>query len=342
MLHSGGLRICVSVSAFTAVRGVSARGAGGFRHDSGIFVRMIIGKLGNAFFLGKTTFRAAKLHNACSFLRRFFRNLRRAEGMQLGIQSEAAVAAAHRPVSVLVIGHLTGFVSTVTAFRAEMRSPFCAFRTESVFTSQIRCSFRTAIPAVVTVRAHLSTILTFSARITAVRAIGAVFSAVCADIIRAVTAIIAVAAHGVGTVYANAAIGAEFIQTAGALAAIFTDAFRTVDTDSAAVITYLRAAAALTAIFTEYIARTVTADIAGRAEIITAIGAFFPTVRTKIRTVFTALTARTHASAVRAEAAVEAEAVRTGTVGTFAAFNAQLSVGALIAVLTAIGAYSGT
>ncbi len=162
-----------------------------------------------------------------------------------------------------------------------------------------------------------------------IRTIRTVFAAVNADVIGTVSAIIAVAAHYVGAVNTHTAIGTEFVHASGALAATFADIFGAVSANSAAVLAYLSATAALIAVLAEQTINAFTADIAGSAEFVKAVGTFFTTIRTEICAVFASLTAGTDDAAVRAESAGHTEAVRSGAVNAFAAFRTHFSVSAV-------------
>ena len=137
--------------------------------------------------------------------------------------------------------------------------------------SKIFCRFFTAIFTKFAVGANVYAVFTFAALHTEPGAVGAVFTAVCAKIIRTVAAIIAVSAHTVGTVNANAAIGTEFIHTSRAFAAIFTHGLRAVCTNNAAFFADFRAVAALIAILAEEVVRTFPADIAGSTEFVRTV-----------------------------------------------------------------------
>jgi len=223
-----------------------------------------------------------------------------------------------------------------------MAFPGVTFGADTVAATEFRRSFCTAILAQPAIGAYLHAVLAFFALRAELGTVGAVFTAVNADVIGTVAAVIAVAAHAVGTVNADAAVGTEFINTSGAFAALLAHALGTVGTDGAAVIAYFRAFAALITILAEDILRTFTANIAGHTEFVRAVGAFFAAVRTEIRTVFASLAARADNAAVRAESAVYAEAVRTRTVNALAAFRAHLTVGAVRAFFVTIRAYGGT
>ena len=207
--------------------------------------------------------------------------------------------------------------------------PLCAFRTDFMIASHVRCCFRTAIHAHFAIRTDIHAIFTPTALITSVCTVRAVFPAVYADVIRTVTAIIAVTAHTVGTVDADAAIGTEFVHASGAFAAVGTDTLRTVRTDGTALLTDLRAVAALIAVLTEDIVRAIPADIAGCTEFIITIGAFFIALGAEIGTVFASLAAGTDDAAVGAESAGNAEAVRASTVNACAAFRTKVTLGAV-------------
>jgi len=261
--------------------------------------------------------------------------------VRLFIQPDTASVSADRPVFILVMVNLSGAARTVTAFRAVMCFPLCALRANSVRASKIFCLFFTAVLAHLAIGTDFHAVFTFAALHTESGAVGAVFTAVDTDVIRTVTAIAAVTAHDVGTVNANAAVGTEFIHTSGAFAAVLADAFRAVRTDDTAALTDLRAVAALPAILAEQILCAFPADIAGSTEFVRAVGAFLATVRTEIRTVFASLAAGTYCSAVGAESAGNAEAVRASTVNACAAFRTHLSVRAVQAFFTAFLADDG-
>lgn len=255
--------------------------------------------------------------------------------MRLFIQPDTASVSADRPVFILVMVNLFGAARTVTAFRAVMCFPLCALRANSVRASKIFCLFFTAVLAHLAIGTDFHAVFTFAALHTESGTVGAVFTTACTEVVSTVTAIVAVAAHNVGTVNADAAVGTEFIHTSGAFAAVIADAFRAVCTDDTAVLTDLRAVAALPAILAEQILCAFPADIAGNTEFVRAVGAFLATVRTEIRTVFASLAAGTYCSAVGAESAGNAEAVRASTVNACAAFRANFSIGAVQAFFPA-------
>ena len=159
----------------------------------------------------------------------------------------------------------------MAALRAEMCFPLRTFRADSVRASEIFCSFFTAILAKLAFGANFHAVFTFAAFLAEVGAVGAVFTAVCAKVIRTVAAVIAIPAHTVGTVDANAAIGTEFIHTSGAFSAIFTHGLRAVRTNDAAVFADFRTVAALTAILAEQILCAFPADIAGSTEFVRTV-----------------------------------------------------------------------
>ena len=148
--------------------------------------------------------------------------------------------------------------------------PFCAFRTDSVIAAEILCVFGTADLTQFAIGADFHAVFAFPAFLTVSGAVGAVFAAINADVIRTVAAIIAVAAHYFGTVHTDAAVGTEFVHTSGALPAIFTDVFGTVSTDDSAVLTNFRAVSALITLLAELLVCTFPTDIAGCAEFIRA------------------------------------------------------------------------
>ena len=195
---------------------------------------------------------------------------------------------------IRIVLDLAGFACAVTALAAVVAFPLCAFGTNFVFASHIRCSCCTAFLAQLAIVTDVNTVLTFAALGADGCAILAVFAAVDADTILAVTAIVTVTAHDIGTVDADAAIGTELIHTAGALAAAFAAVFRTIGANDATVLTDLRAVAALIAVLTENIVRAFTADIAGGTEFVHTVGTLFFTIRTEVRAVFTAFAAGTY------------------------------------------------
>lgn len=266
------------------------------------------------------------MHHTIRFFRCFFCNRSFPENVRLFIQPDTASVSADRPVFILVMVNLSGAAHTVTAFRAVMCFPLCALRANSVRASKIFCRFFTAVLAHLAIGTDFHAVFTFAALHTESGAVGAVFTAVDTDVIRTVTAIVAVVAHDVGTVNADATVGTEFIHTSGAFAAVLADVFRAVCTDDTAVLTDIRAVAALSAILAVQISRTLAADVTGGAEFIRTVRAFLPAVRAKIRAVFTALSAGANRTAVRTESAGYAEAVRAGTVNAGAAFGANLAL----------------
>lgn len=223
-----------------------------------------------------------------------------------------------------------------------MAFPFCALDTDPVIASHVFCRFCTAIHARLTIGTYLNTVSAFAAGIAEICTVRAEFTAFCTKVICAVPAIIAVPAHAVGTVKTNAAIGAEFVRAAGAFSAFFADIFGTVGTNNAAVLANLRTVAALIAVLTEQLVGAFTADITGSAEFVAAVGAFLAAFGAKIGAVFASFPARADNAAIRAEAAVYAEAVRAGAIHAFAAFRAHFSVGAVRAFFTALHTDGGT
>lgn len=256
--------------------------------------------------------------------------------MKLGIQSDVASTSAHRPVLIFIAFDFIRLTCAVTALDAVMAFPLCAFRTNRVITSHIRCRFCAAILAHLAVVTDICTIFTFHALIADICTVRAVFAAVDADVIDAVTAIIAVTAHCIGTVDADATVRAELVNTAGTLTAVLTNIFRTVTADYAAILADFRAVAAKLTVLTPYITRTLAADVTRKTEFVRAVGAFFITVRADIHTVFAAFSARTYKSAVGAKSAGYTEAVRAGAVNTFTAFRTHLSVRTFAALFAAL------
>lgn len=238
------------------------------------------------------------MHHTIRFFRCFFCNRSFPENVRLFIQPDTASVSADRPVFILVMVNRSGAAHTVTAFRAVMCFPLCALRANSVRASKIFCRFFTAVLAHLAIGTDFHAVFTFAALHTESGAVGAVFTAVDTDVIRTVTAIVAVAAHDVGTVNADATVGTEFVHTSGAFAAVLADVFRAVCTDDTAVLTDIRAVAALSAILAVQISRTLAADVTGDAEFIRTVRAFLPAVRAKIRAVFTALSAGANRTAV--------------------------------------------
>ena len=287
---------------------------------------MSTGQLWNGFFLGKAANRAGKRHYTVSLLRCLFRDLALAEGMQFRVQPFVAAVTADRPVFIRIVLNFTGFADAVPAFCAVMIFPFCAFRTDSVIAAEILCTFGTAFLTQLAIGADFRTVFAFAAFLTESSAVGAVFPAVGTEIVGAVTAVVAVLTHAVGTVDTYAAVGTEFVNTSGALAALLAHALSAVAADDAAVLTDLCTITALTAVFTVQTVRTFPTDIAGSAEFIRAGGADLTAFGAKVRAVFASLAAGTDGTAVRAESAVHAEAVRAGAVHAFAAFDTKLTV----------------
>lgn len=301
-------------------------------------MRMSVCKLRNRLFFCKAANSAGELYYAVGLLRRFFGNLTFAEDMWFGVQSDVASAAADCPVLILIVLDLSRLAYAVLTFRTVVIFPFRTFGTDAMRAPHCHCRFFTAIFADFAVRAYFNTIFTFAALITEACTVRAVFAAVGTNVISTVTAVIAVAAHYIGTVNAYATIGTKFVHASGTFSASLADVFRTVGTDDSAPLADLRAVAALIAVLAKDIIRTFTAGIAGHTEFIGAVGAFFITIRAEICTVFAALSAGTYCSAVRAESAGCAEAIRSGTVNTFAAFRTHLSVGAVGALFTTLHA----
>lgn len=255
--------------------------------------------------------------------------------MRLFIQPDTASVAADGPVFICIIFELARTANTVTALGTVMGFPFCALRADSVRASKRLCRLYTTILAKLAVGADCDTVFTFAAFLAEVGAVGTVFTAVCAKVIRTVAAIIAVPAHTVGTVNANAAVGTKFIHTSRAFAAVLADAFRAVRTNDAAVFADFRTVAALTAILAEQILCAFPADIAGSTEFVTAIGTFLFAFGADIRTVFASFTAGADNAAVRAQSAGNAETVRTGAVYANSTFRAKFTVGAVQAFFPA-------
>lgn len=335
MLYRRSLHIHIGMPAPTGMSSVSALQAGGVHHGRGILVCMVIGKLGNGFFLCEAAECTGECHHARSILCCLFRNHALAEGMGLGIQSNIAFIAAQRPMHILIILDLTCFACAVTAFAAVVVFPLCAFRAYAMFTAQIQCRFCAARLAQLAIRTDGNAVFALDAGFTDGCTIPAILAAVNADVFHTVTAIIAVTAHDIGAVDADAAIWAELVYTAGALAASFANIFCAVGTNDTAVLAHRHTIATLITVLTEDIPCAFTADVTGGTEFIRAIGALFIAIRTKVRTVFAALAAGTYQSAIRAQTAVYAEAVRTGTINALAAFHAHLSVRAFAALFAA-------
>ena len=149
--------------------------------------------------------------------------------------------------------------------------PRGTFGADTVAAAEILCTFCAAILTQLTIGADFHAAFALSALRTASGAVGAVFTAVDTDVVGTVDAVIAVAAHSVGTVDADAAVGTEFINTSGALTALLAHALSTVCTDGAAVLADLRTFAALIAVLAEDIIRTFPTYIAGRTEFIRAV-----------------------------------------------------------------------
>ena len=149
--------------------------------------------------------------------------------------------------------------------------PLCALRADSVRASKIFSCFFTAVLAHFAIGTDFHAVFTFAALHTEFGAVGAVFTAADTDVIRTVTAIVAVAAHTVGTVDANAAIGTEFIHTSRAFSAVFTHGLRAIGANNTAFFADFRAVAALIAILAEEVVRTFPADIAGSTEFVRTV-----------------------------------------------------------------------
>jgi len=217
-----------------------------------------------------------------------------------------------------------------------MLLPFFAFRTDSMTASIFFRTYRTTVIAQVAVGTDINAVFALPALCTKSGTVRAIFAAVTADRIGAVTAVMAVLTHDIGTIHADTAVGTKFVNTSGALSAVFAHAFSTVDTNIATVFADLCTATTLIAVLTEKVISAFTADIAGGTEFVRAVGAFFITVRTEIRTVLASFAAGTNYTAVRAETAGCTETVRSGTVNAYAAFLAQLSVRAFTALFAAL------
>lgn len=300
MLYRRRLHIHICISAPAGMGGVSPRQASRLRYGIGILVSMVVRKLGNGALLCEAAEGTSEFHHTRSILCCLFRHYTLTEGMKLGIYSDIAAAAAHRPVLICVMLDDAGFACAMAAFAAVMIFPFCAFGTNIMFASQICCRFCTAVLAQLAVGTDGNTVFTFHAFFTNVRTICAVFTAIDADVIHTVTAIITVTAHHIGTVDADAAVGAIFVNATRTLAAFFADIFHAVGANGTAVLTHLHTVAALIAVLAENIIRAFTTNIAGGAELVCAVGAFITAIRTQIRTVFATLTAGTYHSAIRA------------------------------------------
>lgn len=149
--------------------------------------------------------------------------------------------------------------------------PLCTFRADSVRASPIFCRFFTAVLAHIAIGADRDAVFTFAAFLTEIGAVRAVFAAVFTEIICTVAAVIAFAAHSVGTVDAYAAVGAEFVDASRTLAAVLTYGLRAIGADDTAFLTDFHAVAALPAVLAVQIVRTLTADIAGGAEFVTTV-----------------------------------------------------------------------
>lgn len=149
--------------------------------------------------------------------------------------------------------------------------PRGTFGADTVVAAEILRTFCAAILTQLTIGADFHAAFAFSALRTESGAVGAVFTAVDTDVVGTVAAVIAVAAHSVGTVDADAAVGTEFINTSGALTALLAHALSTVCTDGAAVLADLRTFAAPIAVLAEEIIRTFPTYIAGRTEFIRAV-----------------------------------------------------------------------
>jgi len=95
-----------------------------------------------------------------------------------------------------------------------MAFPLFTFGADTVSTAEILRTFCTAILTQLTVEADFHAVFAFSALRTESGAVGAVFSAVAAEVVVAITAVMAVLTHRIGTVHADAAVGTECINTA--------------------------------------------------------------------------------------------------------------------------------
>ena len=294
MLYRRRLHIHIRMSARTGMGGVSACQAGRIRYDRGILVGMVVGELGDGFFLCEAAEVAGEFHHTRSFLCCLFRNHARIEGMELRIQPDIAFVAAQRPVFIRIVPNLTGFSCAVTALAAVVVFPFCAFGANFMFASHIRCYLCTALLAQIAVGTDVHTVFTFDALLAGICAVRAILTAVDADVFHTVAAIITVTTHNIGTIDADAAIRTELVDAAGTLATILAYIFRTVDTNDTAVLTDPHTVAALIAVLTENIVRAFTADIAGGTEFVHTVGTLFFTIRTEVRAVFTAFAAGTY------------------------------------------------
>lgn len=303
---------------------------------------MPVGTLGNSFFFGKAADFASELHHTIRAFGCFFGNLPLAERVRFDIQSYIASVTAERPVLIFVMLDLPGFSDAVTALRAVMCFPFCTFDTDAMIASKSLRRLRTTICAQRTVGANFNTVFTLAAFFTAINTVGTVFSAVRANVIRTISAVIAVTTHAVGAVNACPTVRAKFIDASGTFTAVITNALRAVCADSAAVLADFRAFAAQIALLAEKIVRTFPTDVAGNAELVTTCRADLSAVRAEIGAVFAALAAGTYHSAVPAKSAGQAKAVRIGAVNAFAALCTKLSVRAVRAFLTAFLANDGT
>lgn len=230
----------------------------------------------------------------------------------------------------------------MAAFFAVMLFPFRAHDADAVIAAVIGGLFLTAILTQFTVGANIYAVFTFSAFHTESDTVGAVITAVLADGIGTVAAVMAVIAKCIRTVTANSAVGTVFIHAARAFSAFLAHIFRAVTADDSAFLADLGAVAALAAFLAEQIPCTFAAQVTGGAEFVAAVGADLTAVGTKVRAVFASFTAGTDDAALGAKSADHAKAVRACTVNALAALRAKLAVGAIGAFFTAFHADRGT
>ena len=235
---------------------------------------------------------------------------------------------------ILVVIKFKLIGDAMIALGAVVALPFVTFNANSVVASVIERQLGTAILAHITVGAAIGAVFAFAAFGTYRSAVCAQLTAIRAEIVNAIGAIMAVIAHLIGTIYTLAAVGTIFIRAIAASLAILAPIFGTIVANKSAVGADIGTAYAFLAILAPCILTgAFAAKSAVGAEFVGTRAALFAAIGTHIGAVFTSLAAHAGNGTVSANSTSRAESICIGAIAAKSAIGAELirTVGALLA-----------
>lgn len=276
---------------------------------------MSTGQFGYLLFFCISTFRTGEGHHTFFSLCRLFGNCPPAKHVNILKKPHGTAFSTFHPVGLVIILDLGGFPRTVIALCAVVFSPRITFHTDSMTAAKVLCFFGTACFTQLTVITSIGAALAGDTFFTQISAVCTNISAVCADRLRTVAAVMTVLTHCIGTIDADTAVRTEFIDTAGTFSAVRTNVFAAVLTDNTALLTDFGTISAQAAILAEAVRFSAfDADITGSTEFVAAIGAFLLAFRANIRTLLTTLSTRANKATITAQAAIYTKSIGVGTI----------------------------